>query len=94
MKLDAVRFGIAVGGATAILWVVCSGLVALFAGSMATMAGHMFHMDGSSMELTMTFVGFLFGLILWTVCAAIAGWLIGVIYNAVGGASPVPGTSY
>jgi hypothetical protein len=82
MKLDAGRLGIAMGGATAIFWIVCSALVALFSGSMMTMTGHMLHMDASEFAWRLTFPGFFMGLVSWTVCAAVAGWLIGWIYNA------------
>lgn len=85
MKLDAGRLAIALGGTTAILWIVCSALVALFSGAMMTMTGHMLHMDAAQFTWTMTLTGFFAGLVLWAVCAAIAGWLIGCIYNAVGG---------
>ena len=83
MKLDAGRLAIALGGTTAILWIICSALVALFAGGMMTMTGHMLHVDASTFAWTMTFPGFLAGLVAWTVCAAVAGWLIGWIYNAL-----------
>ena len=59
MKLDAGRLGIAMGGATAIFWIVCSALVALFSGSMMTMTGHMLHMDASEFAWRLTFPGFL-----------------------------------
>lgn len=84
MKLDAGRLGIALGGATAILWIICSALVALFSGTMMTMSGHMLHLDATGLAWRLTFPGFLMGLVSWTVCAAVAGWLIGWIYNAVG----------
>ena len=82
MKLDAGRLAIAMGGTTAILWIVCSALVALFSGTMTTMTGHMLHIDASVFPWHLTFPGFLMGLVSWTVCAAVAGWLVGWIYNA------------
>lgn len=83
MKLDSGRLALALGGTTAILWTACSALVVLFGGGMMSMTGHMVHLDMSSFTWTMTFAGFFFGLFAWTVCAAIAGWLIASIYNAV-----------
>lgn len=88
MKLDAGRLAIAFGGTTAILWVICSALVALFGGGMMTMSGHMLHMDPATFAWTLTFPGFLIGLVSWTASAAAAGWLIGRIYNASGGSGP------
>jgi hypothetical protein len=84
MKLDASRLAIAFGGTTAILWVVCSALVALFSGAMTTMSGHMLHWDATGFAWHLTFPGFLMGLVSWTLCAAVAGWLIGWIYNSTG----------
>lgn len=86
MKLDAGRLAIALGATTAILWVICSALVALFSGGMMTMTGHMLHMDATTFSWTLTFTGFLVGLVSWTICAVVAGFLIGWIYNAAGGA--------
>lgn len=88
MKLDTGRLAMALGGTTAIFWTVCSALVALFSGTTMAMTGHMFHLDVAGLSWTMTFTGFLVGLISWTVCAAIAGWLIGGIYNALGRSNP------
>jgi hypothetical protein len=82
MKLDAGRLAIALGGTTAIFWTICSALVAVFSGSMMTMTGHMVHMDVEAFSWTLTFPGFLMGLISWTVCAAVVGWLIAWIYSA------------
>lgn len=83
MKLDAGRLAVALGGTTAILWIVCSALVALFSGAMMTMTGHMLHMNAENFAWHLTFAGFFVGLVSWTVCAAVAGWLIGWIYNAM-----------
>ncbi len=87
MKLDSGRLAIALGGTTAILWIVCSALVALFSGAMMTMSGHMLHMDATAFAWTLTLPGFLVGLVSWTICAAFAGWLIGWIYNTTGGSN-------
>ena len=88
MKLDTGRLAMALGGTTAIFWTVCSALVALFSGPTMTMTGHMFHLDVAEHSWSLTFFGFFIGLLSWTVCAAIAGWLIGSIYNAVGRSDP------
>jgi len=84
MKLDAGRLAIALGGTTAILWTLCSALVAIHAGGMMTLTGHMLHMDRTMFAWTLTIPGFLIGLVSWTIAAAVAGWLIGWIYNATG----------
>jgi len=85
MRLDTSRLALALGGTTAILWIICSALVALFAGPMTAMTGHMLHMDATEFAWRLTFPGFLMGLVSWSVCAAVAGWLIALIYNSTGG---------
>ena len=88
MKLDPARLAIAFGGATAVFWIICSVLVALFSGAMLTMSGHMLHWDMTNFGWTLTLAGFFAGLVSWTVCAAVFGLLIGLIYNALGGSGP------
>jgi len=88
VKLDSGRLAMAFGGTTAVLWTICSALVALFSGTMMTMTGHMLHMDAAAYSWTLTFAGFFMGLISWTLCAAIAGWLVGRIYNALDRSGP------
>ena len=84
MKLDPKRLALAFGGATAILWTICSALVALVPGAMMSMTGHMLHMDALGFAWRMTGIGFLFGLVFWTAWAMIAGWLVGWIYSLGG----------
>jgi hypothetical protein len=84
MKLDANNLALSFGGATIILWVICSILVVFLPGGMMSMTGQMLHMDATGVAWTMTWVGFLIGLVCWTVWAMVAGWLIGWIYNRLG----------
>ena len=81
MKLNPNMLGIASAVATAILWVICSLLVVLLPGLMAHMTAGMMHGDTVSMAFTMTWAGFLWGLIAWVVYAGVTGWLIATIYN-------------
>jgi hypothetical protein len=81
MKLNPIMFGIASAIATAMLWVVCSLLVVLLPEFMTHMTAGMMHDDTASMALTMTWPGFLWGLVAWVVCAGVAGWLLAMIYN-------------
>ena len=81
MKIDASRLALALGGTTAVLWILCSILVVLFPGSMMSMTGSMLHADTQSFGWSLTLAGFLMGLVCWTVWAMAVGWLIGEIYN-------------
>jgi len=82
MKLEAVKFGCAVGCAFAVVWVICSALVAFLPGGMLSMSGSMMHADLSEgMHWALTWPGFFFGLLAWFVTAAFTGWLIAVFYN-------------
>ena len=90
MKLGAGRLALAFGGTAAILWAVCSALVAMFSGSMMTMTGHMPHMDMTSFDWALTLPVFFIGLVSWSITAATAGALVGSIYNATGGSAVGP----
>lgn len=81
MKLDAKKFALSLGIATAFIWTLCSVLVFLSPSLMMTMTGHMLHTDLSTAGWAMSLGGMLFGLILWTFIATAFGSLIAVIYN-------------
>ncbi len=81
MKCDANRLFVATAGAFAIIWIICSALVAILPGQMLGMSGHMIHADFAAMSWTLTWAGFVIGLVAWSVSAGITAWLIGTIYN-------------
>lgn len=81
MKLNETKFGLSVGLAFAIIWVVCSILVLLLPMPIMSMSGDMVHMNTSGLNWTMGFAGFFVGLITWTFSAGVTGWLIAFIYN-------------
>lgn len=81
MKLDANRLALAFAAATALLWVVCSALVAMAPDTMLTMSEHMVHGKVDNFVWTLTWTGFLLGLVCWVLWAGAAGWLIGRLYN-------------
>ena len=81
MKLNTNSFAIAWAFAFAILWVLCSAIVYLLPGLSLSLSGHMMHSDFSSTGWVLTWSGFIIGLIAWTICAGITGWLIAFIYN-------------
>lgn len=86
MKLDPNALALSFGGATAIFWIFCSAFVVFMPGQMMTMTGHMLHADPSGFAWTMTYAGFVIGLVSWTVWAMAAGWLVGWLYTIFSGA--------
>ncbi len=80
MKINPITLGFASAITTAVLWVICSLLVILLPGFMTHMTAGMMH-DSVAMSLTMSWLGFIYGLIGWVVSAAIAAWLLAIIYN-------------
>ena len=68
MSLDANRLAISFGITTAVLWIICSALVAIMPGAMMAMTGHMFHATMEGISWTLTWAGFLIGLVAWVVC--------------------------
>ena len=81
MKLDATKFGIATAVTFGLFWIVCSVLVMILPSLMMDMSGHMIHGDMSGMSWTMTFSGFVIGLIIWALFAGLIAGLIAHIYN-------------
>ena len=81
MKLDPKAMAMASAIVTAIIWTICSLLVAAFPGQMMAFTGHMVHADFSQLNWTMDFPGYVIGLVIWTVDVAFAVWLFAVIYN-------------
>lgn len=81
MKLNPRRCAVATGLAFALLWVICSALVALIPGPMLTLSGHMVHAQMTAMNWVLTLPGFIFGLVAWSLLAAATAWLIALFYN-------------
>ena len=81
MKLNPINLCLASAVTMAFLWIVCSLLVLALPNLMMNMTGQMVHADLSNMNWTLTFAGFLVGLISWSLIAGIFGWLLAFIYN-------------
>lgn len=75
------KFAIASALCAGLFWVGCSALVALFPNLMVQMTAHMFHVDLTQIGWTLTWFGFLIGLLAWVTLAGGAGMLLSVIYN-------------
>ena len=84
MLVNTKKLVIAWSIAAALVWVICSVLVALSPGSMTAMTGHMIHMELGHTALAMSLTGFIVGLLGWVLLAAGFAWLFGTIYNYVG----------
>lgn len=87
MNLDEKRLALSLGGATAVVWIICSALVALIPGPMGTLTGHMLHGNLENFGWTLTWAGFFIGLVTWALWAVAAGWLVARFYNRFGSSS-------
>ena len=81
MKLDPKALALASATTSAVLWIVCSILVALLPGMMMNMTGDMVHTNMGQMSWSLNFVGFSVGLLVWAALFGVTGWLIAVFYN-------------
>ncbi len=81
MKADALKIGYAVAIAFALVWLICSVLVWGLPSMMLGMSGYMVHSDLSGMSWHMSPVGFVVGLLSWSVIAGGIASLIAFIYN-------------
>lgn len=87
MKLHSLKFAIAASLTTAIIWLICSTIVLLLPDMSMIMAGDMIHMNTRVMMWSLTFSGFISGLILWSASIGISAWFFAVIYNLMLGKS-------
>jgi hypothetical protein len=81
MKLHSVNFGLAAALTAAVIWIFCS-LIVLSAPQLTMMlSGSMVHMDTSHMMWSMSFMGFLYGLFIWSLTLGFTAWLFAALYN-------------
>jgi hypothetical protein len=83
MKLSAFSLAAAVAVAFALIWTLCSVAVLIFPSAMAMMTEHMIHADLTGFHWTLTWGGYLMGLISWVVWAGVTGWLAATVYNRI-----------
>lgn len=81
MKLDAMKFGYATAIVFAVVWLICSALVVTLPNMMMQMSGHALHADMGTAHWTMTWAGFVIGLIIWSVLGGVLAWAIAAVYN-------------
>jgi hypothetical protein len=81
VKLKASSLGLAVGIGSAILWVICSLVVAVAPGSAGSLTAQLFHVASGNAQVGVTWSGFLVGLCFWSIAAGIFAWLCAALYN-------------
>ncbi len=79
--IESKKLGMASALCAGLLWFLCSVLVALFPHSMLQMTAHMIHVDLVDIDWTLTWFGFLVGLLGWTILAGVTGTLLAGFYN-------------
>ena len=80
MKLNANKFALAAAISFAVLWVLCSLLVALLPNQSMHVSNAMLH-SSVSWQWDMHWLGLLIGLVTWSLAAGVSAWLIATIYN-------------
>jgi hypothetical protein len=83
MKINSLSFGLAGAITTAITWTICSLLVWMMPGPMMAATGHMVHMDMTKFGWMLSPMGFLSGLIVWSLFVGVFGWILATIYNVL-----------
>lgn len=81
MKLNANKFALAAALSFALLWILCTLIVALIPHQSMRITGAMMHSDMMTWQWDMHWLGLLIGLIAWPLTAAITAWLTATIYN-------------
>ncbi len=81
MKIDSTKFGLATGMVFAVSWLICSLFVTVLPRGMMQMSGHMVHANLGQMSWVLTWGGFIYGLLAWSIGAGIVAWAIAAIYN-------------
>ena len=81
MRLDARKFGIAIGITAGALFALCALAVAVAPGSATAFFGYLVHMDLSSLPRTLTIGSFIGGTIAWAIGTALAFGFVAALYN-------------
>ncbi len=81
MALKTNKLFVATAVVFAVLWIICSALVAVLPDMMLAATGYMVHAEFETFRFTLTGIGFIGGLILWALIPGITVWLIAAAYN-------------
>ena len=81
MKINSLNLALASAITAAIVWAICSLLVWTMPGAMMNVTGNMVHMEMGKSGWMLSPLGFLWGLIIWSLFAGIFAWLLATVYN-------------
>jgi 2TM family of unknown function (DUF5676) len=81
MKIEAARFGLAAGIGSAILWTLCSLVVAAMPEPSLAFTRSLFHLASGGPVWGVTWAGYLVGLCVWSVGSGLFAWLCAFLYN-------------
>ena len=81
MKINALNFAVASAITAAVVWIICSLLVWMIPGAMMNMTTNLFHIEMGKSGFVLTPIGVIWGLIGWSLFAAIFAWSLATIYN-------------
>ncbi len=81
MRIQAVTLGIAVGIGSAVLWTICSLLIALAPEPSMALTRSLFHVSSGGPAWGVNWGGYLVGLCVWTTASGIFAWFCAGLYN-------------
>lgn len=80
-NLDARAFGLAAATIAAVLTTICALGLAVAPRATTAVASTLVHLDLSEMSRSLTWGGYLSGLIAWTIGVGLVFWAAGTLYN-------------
>jgi hypothetical protein len=83
MQTYATKLGLATAFSLAIIWTVCSLMVYVMPTQMMYISAQMVHVNPADFTWDLSILGFLVGLVSWSVLGCITVWLSVSIYNYV-----------
>ena len=83
------QFSLASAITAAVFWSICSLMVALIPESMMQMTAHMLHVNLAYMTWTLTWSGFLLGLLSWSAFSGAVGLVLALVYKRLSPKKPI-----
>ena len=83
------QFALASAITAAVVWSICSLMVALIPESMMQMTAHMLHVNLAYMTWTLTWSGFLLGLLSWSAFSGAVGLVLALVYKRLSTTKPI-----
>lgn len=83
------QFALASAITAAVVWSICSLMVALIPESMMQMTAHMLHVNLAYMTWTLTWSGFLLGLLSWSAFSGAVGLVLALVYKRLSPKKPI-----